>query len=182
MCTDTHLVDWTHPLQKYWEKEKSKKLYSHPAGYWSFASLLPHKLTPPQEQLLTYNHHRRRPKMMRRQKQKYIQQDHNITHIERSLKNKKLIHPFGQLQIKEDTTEINQIVFHQKLHFTLALLGSPSPFPLRSRGTAPCSLAPLNRSSTTSLELFFLGGPTICCPLRSEPPAKNLRWETEGSD
>lgn len=57
---------------------------------------------------------------------------------------------------------------------TWALLGSPEPFPVRSRGTAPCSLAPLNKSSTTSLELFFFGGPTICCPLRSEPPAKNL--------
>lgn len=62
---------------------------------------------------------------------------------------------------------------------TLDLLDSPGPLPGLSTGTAPCSLAPLNKSSTSSFGLFFLGGPTICCPLRSDPPAKNLQERSD---
>lgn len=125
--------------------------YSHPAGCWRPASLRPHTPTPPLALHLTGSRHQRMPES--RKETAGIKSE--ATHTEEEGKGAR----FG---------------FH-----TRDLLGSPDPFPLRSRGTAPCSLAPLNKSSTTSLELFFFGGPTICCPLRSDPPAKNLpRWET----
>lgn len=120
---------------------------SHPAGCLRPVSLLPHRLTLPQEQHLACSLHRGKPAKRRESKNQ---------------------------RKKTDSKTLGKQICSLKWDFTLALLGSPGPRPLLSRGTAPCSLAPLNRSSTTSLELFFLGGPTICCPLRSEPPAKNL--------
>lgn len=122
---------------------------SHPVGCWKLASLQQHMLTL-QELCRACTLHQRRPGSGKTATTIWG----NIPRI---------------YKIDFEWSEQRLSKFH-----TWCFLESTGPFPLRSKGTAPCSLAPLNKSSTTSLELFFLGGPTICWPLRSDPPAKNL--------